>query len=620
MNTDDLLSSPRAKQSLLKKPGKQTADKLKALRKAPSKTIANSSQLEVRALTDMKAFAELIKFQGGWENFGQCHEELVTFITKPQADKECQDKLAFLGDEQAAHLRRLVLMPRGHLKSTVGTVLYSLWRIYRNPEVRIMVGCNLQSLAYSFIREMRSHLENPELQDIWNNRPHIAGKLIPAIQKKTNARNFNNDQETEAEDRKVIWNNVALQVVRKGKYKEPTVFATSVGTTVTGMHFDLIILDDLVDFKNVESEVKKHQVEEWIADVESVLNPARVVTVESTKAAKELVINDIIGGEIVVNGTRYAVDDYYSQLIENADALGVCTHIRNIYKNGTDKSEGYLWHERYNDRIISALQARLSPRRFSSQYLNKVYEKDTNLFDTRAIQIISDSDVFTSPGRELCVRLPNGRIEVISPIICIDPAFSTSKTGDDCAILVGGKFSDHSIIVLDASLDRMTAAEVVKKVQEFGQNYNTLRVFSEANGVGMLVPELFKPTSSFVDGKPLLVNSHYEQRTKESKIQGVLELPINAGKVYFCQRVRLNETIWKQVGRYPGVRKDDFLDGLVTLYEKSLPSRKTYQSGLKNVTFDGVPLHIDHPEVYETEREQKGYIGQYNVLQTKSSR
>lgn len=604
IETKDLLSSPRGQHKLIK-PHKEAVAKMQVQRKRV--TVNGSSELAVRALTDMAAFAELLKFHGGWDNFSDCHEELAVFLVKPQVDEVCQQKLAFEGDEAEAHLRRLVLMPRGHLKSTIGTVLYSLWRIYRNPEIRVLVGSNLQSLAYSFIRELRSYLENPELQPIWNNRPHIKGNLIPAIQKKTNARNFNND--TDAEDRKVIWNNVALQVVRDGKFKEPTIYATSVGTTVTGMHFDLVILDDLVDFKNIESEQKKTQVEEWIADIESVLNPPRLVQV----ANDELVFNDVLGGEVLINGTRYAVDDYYGQIIEKQEELGYKVHSRNIYRNGKDASDGYLWQERYNDRVVASLQARLSPRRFSSQYLNTVYEKDAHLFNVGAIQIVPDISVFRSNGK-MCLRLPNNRIEVLVPIIALDPAFSTSKTGDDCGIVVGGKLRDGTLVVIDAAVDRMVTAEVVNKVREFADKYDTLRLFAEANGVGALVPDIFKPESSYVNGRAVIVNTHYEQRPKESKIQGVLELPLNSGKIVFCERVRNQERLWKQLTNYPGVRHDDFLDAIVTLYEKSLPSREVYKFDQQKVAFNSVPLNIDLRT--DNTKETEGYLNGYRAVKT----
>ena len=578
----------------------EVVSELRTLKTTVTK-VDEPNPLAVRALTDIRAFAELINFQGGWKNFSQCHDELVEFLCKPQNNKDAQDSFFVEGDESAANIRRLILMPRGHLKSTVCNVLYCLWRIYRNPNIRILVACNLQSLAKSFIRELRGYFENTDLDKIWNKRPHIDGQLLPQLQKKNKDRNFGGD--TEAEDRKVIWNNDALQVIRANNvyFKEPTVYATSVGTTVTGQHYDLVILDDLIEFKNVSSSLKKIQVEEWIADVESVINPPQLIPLAGVTDVK-----DIIGGEIVVIGTRYALDDYYSQVIEKQEELGYSTHIRNVYKNGKDDSDGYLWPEKFNSRVVENIKARLSARRFSSQYLNTVYDKDNHLFSPEAIVVLPNDCVFTT-AEGTCARHPNGRIELVAPIIAIDPAFTTSRKGDDCAIVIGFKFNDGTTVVVDAVVDRMTASEVVKVVQNLGKLYGTLRVYFEQNGVGALLPELFKTEASRVDGKQFVCVGHYEQREKESKIQGVLELPMLSGKVALCSRVKDNQLIWRQISDYPGVRHDDFLDALVTLHEKSVPSRQIYQGSKTTINwaynYQSLPTPPDN---------QQSFLAEYN--------
>jgi hypothetical protein len=574
MLLDQMMASSRAQNRLLTQLKPDTAARATAKKKA-SELIEGHSELEVMALTSIKAFADLIKFKGGWNKFGQCHDELVEFLCFPQTNEEAQAKLKHLGDEGEAGLRRLVLMPRGHLKSTIGTVLYSLWRIYRNPEMRILVACNLQSLATSFIRELRSYLENKDLEAVWNNRPHISGPLLPALDKRLRARNTNED--TEAEDKKVIWNNTAIQVNRQGSYKEPTVFATSVGTTVTGMHFDLVILDDLIDFKNVESPAKKQMVEEWIADVESVLNPPNVVTIAG-------LFEDTVGGEIVVNGTRYAVDDYYGQILERADELGYKCFVRNIYKNGVDASEGYLWHEKYNDYVVENLKARLSPRRFASQYLNKVYEKEYAVFDVSAIRVVADSCFGLNSGHSYFSVPGSSKLDRVFPIIAVDPSFAGTKTADECAILGGFKLSDGTLVVQEAIVDQMSGSRMVEALKDMAYRLNTVRVFYEENGVGLLVPELLKHEAAFVNGRPLVANGHFETRSKESKIVGVLELPIAAGKLWVSEKVRNNEKIWKQLTDYPAVRNDDFLDALVILYENSRPTREIVQQTLPLMT------------------------------------
>jgi predicted phage terminase large subunit-like protein len=608
VGTPSLLSA-NAPTSLVA-PANKASEKV---RKSVAKAKADSFDLRVQALTSIVAFAELIEFQGGWHNFSDCHTDLAEFLTKPQLDKEGQNRLRWEGNEKAAHLRRLVLMPRGHLKSTIGTTLYTLWRLYRNPELRIFVGSKDQKLSFSFIREMRQWLENEELQNkVWNNRPHIEGNLIPAIDKRSRERNRNASvgDDTEAVDRKLIWNNTALQVMREGRYKEPSVFAGSVGASITGQHYDLVIMDDVIDFKNTESEVKKQRVEDWILDIESVINPWRLVDLHGGLAGT---LTDVMGGEFIVSGTRYTVDDFYGQVLEKADDMQYVVFSRNIYKNGTDASGGYLWHERYNANVERSLRSRISPRRFSSQYLNTVYEKDVHLFDLGACRLLPER-AFSTRGGLSYLDLGDGTIEQVQCIVCIDPAFSAGKDGDDCAIVVGCKTTDGKTVVLDAALDRMDAAEVVKTTLAFCRKYQTLRVYHEANGVGMLVPELFKSKDTAIDGKLAVVNSHYEQRPKEAKIQGVLELPFALGNLVFAPEVWDNERINKQMRLYPAVRHDDFLDALVTLYEKALPLRNARKSVQKGIRINWHSLNVDRllePQAHA--QEQQTLLATYNA-------
>ncbi len=100
----------------------------------------NTHNNKVKALHDIWTFAELIGYEGGKKNFAAIHRKLAGFVTAPQLAPVCLLDKGF--SKQKYNRRRLVLMPRGHLKSTVCSVLYTLWRIYRNPYIRILVGCN----------------------------------------------------------------------------------------------------------------------------------------------------------------------------------------------------------------------------------------------------------------------------------------------------------------------------------------------------------------------------------------------------------------------------------------------------------------------------------------------
>ena len=71
-----------------------------------------------------------------------------------------------------------------NLKTTIITVLDVLHSIYVNPNIRIYVGCSGKALSKAIMREVTATLTDPWLQEnIWNDRPHIEGRLIPLMDK-----------------------------------------------------------------------------------------------------------------------------------------------------------------------------------------------------------------------------------------------------------------------------------------------------------------------------------------------------------------------------------------------------------------------------------------------------
>ena len=84
---------------------------------------------KVEAIFQFWKFLDVIEFKGGVSNFDPVfHRELADFLIAAQETHHAADR------------RRLILVARGHLKSTLCTVAYVLWRIYRNPNTRICVA------------------------------------------------------------------------------------------------------------------------------------------------------------------------------------------------------------------------------------------------------------------------------------------------------------------------------------------------------------------------------------------------------------------------------------------------------------------------------------------------
>jgi len=510
------------------------------------------------AFYDMWTFFDLIGFQGGRSNFGAVHEELVEFITSPQYE----------GYED--YRRRVVLMPRGHLKSTIGSVGYALWRIFRNPNIRIIVGTNVLSLASSFIRELRQWFEDKELQErVWNNTASYKyAPLIPAMDKGKKSRANHEVDITDALDKKVIWNNSAIQVLRQAKLKEPSVYALSVGSKVTGQHYDLVILDDIVDFDNTATLSKMEKTYEWAQDLESVLDPLHLC--EFT--------GEPIGDEVIINGTRYVANDYYELILNDADELQYKTFIRNIYINGVDNSDGYLWHEKFNDRTVQLLKKRLTSRRWASQYLNSVMPEGDALLTIDQLEYIATANVHCSNGVAEILKLGGEKTHVRLYMV-VDPAVSQSKTADNTSIAIGGQDDQGNLYILDGIAGKITPQKIVSEIFRLADKWQLPAVYVEVVGWQGALTHYIK--EGFAQNRPLAIYPFNPQGkgNKKERIEFFLQPVFNQRMIFVPPWMKQWDILQNELLHFGSPSgHDDVLDTWAMIKDVSKPIKKVNKS------------------------------------------
>lgn len=239
-----------------------------------------------------KRMADVVKHKyGAWGN--DLYERA---LNGPQARLRdlCRSNLKFLckemlgmskwddslHDDLAAYLEasgpnKLILIPRGHLKSSIVTVGWSIQQILRNPNTRILIRNAVWDKARMMMGSIQSYLEDGPL-------PLIFGDF------RTN---------------KTYWTKDGLTIhQRKDKVKkEPTLMSAGLETSLTGYHYDIVVDDDLVDLDN---SVTKEQIQKVIR-----------------------VYNDSFnlldrGGTHVLVGTRWNLRDLYGHVL-NTDLATV---------------------------------------------------------------------------------------------------------------------------------------------------------------------------------------------------------------------------------------------------------------------------------------------------------
>lgn len=138
----------------------------------------------------------------------------------------------------------LVIMPRGSLKSSIGSVAFPIWRLLRDPNKRILIDSATYDLSTQLISAISEYFES-----------QIMTSLFGTFKTKDD------------------WSSKSITIAQRTKVlKESSVVASGVGSPKTGAHFDIIICDDLNNEKNsatpelMEKVVKHYQMNFAILD------------------------------------------------------------------------------------------------------------------------------------------------------------------------------------------------------------------------------------------------------------------------------------------------------------------------------------------------------------------
>jgi hypothetical protein len=565
-----------------------------------------------RALFDIWAFADLIGFRSEERQFYTLHYEMADWLTSvnrlPETHKPPYNEL-----------QRIGLAPRDHRKSTVCNVLYTLWRIYRNPEIRILVCCNVKELSMAFVSELRRYFEDETLTErVWNKRPHIDGRLVPEFKRSYDDYksqfddwNFELDStesvtEEQPDNRKRKWTNYKLEVVRKSKAKEPTVLALSVGQRATGQHYDLVIMDDIVDLVNSSSPAKAEKVAIWYDDISTNVLSKKPVWMQVSPTFGEW-----LGSELVVIGTRYFSWDKYADIIEPPDyeygseaeqltdidmdsyVSAMCEYaakvsgfklfFRTVYVNNVNDEAGYVCPEIFDGDAEVNVKTKLRDlATFFAQYCNIVINALTSKLTPYRITM-SSTYVTNSFGyaryfeqRELDEVTRQPKAYDILLWLAVDLAVSQKSTADRSCALIGGYDSRGVLHIVDGVDGRFTVNDFINKCWGLLEKWN-IKTLHYEGGVGYqdAFGQAFKRT--FTSDRVVTVISLPVRRdiSKQVRIRTTLPPLLDNGRlsvadvVHRTTQIRTQFTLFGKLGA-----KDDCLDTLEKVATLARPTRQ----------------------------------------------
>lgn len=541
---------------------------------------------KVEALFSLRKFGDLIHFHGGMDNFGEVHHQGIDWIEER------------VGDEA---VRELLLMPRSHLKTTIFTVLSALHDIYINPNVRIYIGSANQALSKAILREITANLVDPWLlENVWNARPHFEGRLVPlmdrgAVQRRMIKLEDNgefSDYEESAltpqiDDKKKIWRQEAIQVIRPYKLKEPTVVIGSVDSPATGFHYDRIYFDDILNFDNYDKPEKIERLDVWRNDMFSVLDDSYIDedladALERARKkyryipAEAVEKRATVGGFCRVVGTRYFKHDWYKKIIDDEvdedDDVRWSIWVRNIYKNGETPVDGYLWHERWNEKIERRKRKEMTKKHFYAQYLNKVIVDEDQILPMDLIKFIAPNQIeFVKPGTpRVFINQAEGKRTEIALRMCIDPAATCTPDSDYTAFGVGGKDAEGNLYIVELLVMKHKSGTWIKKMYEVMSKWYLTTIHLETVAFAAELKVTIRNSFNNPGCYPISIRDYRPGvlKSKKERIESGLEPLASNGMLYLPASANRNSEISDQFNFFPSdTVKDDAPDVVQMLNE-----------------------------------------------------
>ncbi|HEY1097039.1 MAG TPA: phage terminase large subunit [Alphaproteobacteria bacterium] len=409
-------------------------------------------------------------------------------------------------NKRRQHKRFVLLAFRGCGKSTL-IGLYCAWRLFTDPNLRILVVAADQMLATKMVRMVRKIIEK-----------HPLTKTLRPLK-----------TEQWAADR--------LTVQRPLVNRDPSIMAAGIKSNITGMRADMIICDDVEVPKTSDSADKRAQLRQHLKELDFILTPQ---------------------GEILYIGTPHAQDSIYSDYTRDHHKLEIPLEDQNGHS---------AWPERFPPERIARIRKQVGPLHFASQMLLQPVQITKARLEPQLLRPYDAPLVLREAGGESILTINGERM--VSCACWWDPALGNTH-GDSSVIVcvytdTKGHYWLHGLHYLhhDPNHPDDNATQQGKQIVQFLRLHHALHVHVEINGLGQFLPALLAQVFS-KEKWPARIIPVTARQNKTQRILQTLDPILAARALHVHETVMHSPLIGEMQDFNPsrGTNQDDALDAL----------------------------------------------------------
>jgi len=402
----------------------------------------------------------------------------------------------------------LTNVPPGTSKSTVYSVMLPAYVLARDPTQKIGCISYSKELSYGLSQKCRRVIESDKYM-----------KLFPHVK-------LRDDQNLKSH----------FATVQGGER-----YATSVGATITGKHFSVLVLDDPLSASMATSLVELNKANEWVSTTLSTRKTDKEKTIVFT-VMQRLAVDDTTGYLINKNKGNLFHICLPAELDENVTPV----KLRDKY------IDGLLDPKRMNRKVLKEMELDLGTWAYIGQFQQRPFAKGGTMFETENIEVVQaikkDDVVDIFRSWDLAGTLPTRK----QP----DPDFTVG--------LKMAKMKDNSFIILDVIRGRWSADKRNKIIHQAatmdGKRAKILIEQEGGSGGKEQADGLIRSLAGFhaIKEKPV--------GNKETRA-GVLSAQINISNVKMV-KAKWNKELLDEFQSFPLGKHDDIVDACSSAFAK----------------------------------------------------
>jgi hypothetical protein len=255
--------------------------------------------------------------------------------------------------------RVLVLMPRGHFKTTIISICYPLYLLVNDPNERISLCSSTSQKAEENLEEVIDRAGRDLFQYFCGDRLGPPASWVKCSR-------------------------IQIRVPRDGSTTGPSIAAFGVESAEVGRHFSTMLLDDIVGQSEVNTVQARDNVWLWFGRSLSVLDP---------------------GSRMIILGTRWHFDDVYSRIIANLDCYNDDEKVQLmdgaelpqkwwIERRQVIENEKLIFPTRFTEGELKEIKKIQGDYQYSCFYYNDPVGEGNNPFDVRRFKWVKAEEEY----------------------------------------------------------------------------------------------------------------------------------------------------------------------------------------------------------------------------------